>query len=297
MTVDQPPAAGTATEQAEARARQARDSLYRIADAAATARDLPSLYASIHEIVRDLIYADNFFIALYDESRQRIRFPFFLDGAETEPPDPNEWKALQDGKGATAYVLRTGKPLFLDPETVDDLAAKGEIDRDVLRGTSAELWLGTPLVADGHTIGVLAVQTYRTDRTYERADLDLLTFVGRHIAMALSREGAIEETRQRNAELAVINEIGTALAEQLDFDAIVDLVGDRIDRSSRSRPGRSRCTTSRRRSSERRTRSTRPEGTIPIPGSSGRASRRRSSRPAGRCASIPPRKPLRSTPS
>ena len=173
-------------------------------------------------------HADNFFIALYDEARQRVNFAFFVDEAETEPPDPNEWQALQDLKSATAYVLRTGKPLLLDRETFDDLVAKGEIDKDAIDGTPSELWLGTPLVADGHTIGVLAVQTYRTDRPYEPADLELLTFVGQHIATALSRARAIEETRQRNAELAVINEIGTALAEQLDFDAILDLVGDRI---------------------------------------------------------------------
>ena len=197
---------------------------------------MPSFYGSIHEIVGELIYADNFYIALYDQARQRVNFAFFVDEAETEPPDPNEWEALQDRKGATAYVLRTGKPLFLDWETLDDLVAKGEIDKDA-GGTLSELWLGTPLVADGHTIGVLAVQTYRTDRTYQRADLELLTFVGQHIATALSRARAIEETRQRNAELAVINEIGTALAKQLDFDAILDLVGNR-SRRARAAPVR-----------------------------------------------------------
>src|SRR5712671_743506 len=221
VTVDEPLAAGEATELADARARigqleereaqharseSVQAALYRIADTAAAARDMPSFYESIHEIVGELIYADNFVIALYDE-------------AETEPPDANEWEPLQDLKGATAYVLRTGKPLFLDWETFDDLVAKGEIDKDAAGGTPSELWLGTPVLAD---------QTYRTDRTYEPADLDLLTFVGQHIATALSRARAIEETRQRNAELAVINEIGTALAEQLDFNAILDLVGDRI---------------------------------------------------------------------
>ena len=30
------------------------------------------------------------------------------------------------------------------------------------------------------------------------------------------------------AELAVINEIGAALVEQLDFDAIIELVGERV---------------------------------------------------------------------
>ena len=59
-------------------------------------------------------------------------------------------------------------------------------------------------------------------------DKDLLIFVGQHIATALSRARAIEETRERNAELAVINEIGDALARQLDFQAVIDLVGDKV---------------------------------------------------------------------
>ena len=54
------------------------------------------------------------------------------------------------------------------------------------------------------------------------------TFVGQHVGSALSRVRAIEETRQRNAELGLINEIGGALAKQLDFDSIVDLVGERV---------------------------------------------------------------------
>ena len=38
----------------------------------------------------------------------------------------------------------------------------------------------------------------------------------------------LAETDARAAELAVINEIGEALARQLDFQAIVELVGERI---------------------------------------------------------------------
>ena len=38
----------------------------------------------------------------------------------------------------------------------------------------------------------------------------------------------LAETDQRAAELALVNEIGSALAKQLDFDAIVDVVGDRL---------------------------------------------------------------------
>ena len=55
----------------------------------------------------------------------------------------------------------------------------------------------------------------------------------------------LAETDQRNAELALINEIGGALAKQLDFEAIVELVGERV-RGIFARPrSRSSCTTAR----------------------------------------------------
>ena len=59
-------------------------------------------------------------------------------------------------------------------------------------------------------------------------DKELLTFVASHIGSALSRARAIEETRQRNAELALINDVQRGLAENLDMQAMYDLVGDRI---------------------------------------------------------------------
>ena len=43
----------------------------------------------------------------------------------------------------------------------------------------------------------------------------------------------LTETDQRNAELRIINEIGEALAKQLDFAAIVDLIGERISNDLR----------------------------------------------------------------
>ena len=89
-------------------------------------------------------------------------------------------------------------------------------------------WLGVPLRAEGRLLGLLVVQSYSAEHTYSHADLDLLAFVGQHVASALARARAIEETRQRNAELAVINEIGDALARQLDFDSIIELVGERV---------------------------------------------------------------------
>ena len=66
-------------------------------------------------------------------------------------------------------------------------------------------------------------RTPSTTRTIE-----LLTTVAGTTAVALRNAQLFAETTQRNAELAVINDIGDALAKQLDFAGITEAVGERI---------------------------------------------------------------------
>jgi GAF domain-containing protein/CheY-like chemotaxis protein len=216
-----------AREAAHQSTEKVQAALYRIAETASAAQDMPTFYAKIHEIVGELMYADNFYIALYDEERQQINFPYFRDEVDTDIPDPNVWDpfGVANGRGSTAYLLRTGKPQFWDARRGLELIAQGQIED---AGAISVEWLGAPLKVDGKTVGVIAVQTYREDRRYAREDLDLLVFVAQHVGSALVRARAIEETRQRNAELAIVNEIGSALAKQLDFETIINLVGERI---------------------------------------------------------------------
>ena len=48
------------------------------------------------------------------------------------------------------------------------------------------------------------------------------------MSVALENARLVHETRQRNAELALINSVQQAIAGELDSQAIYDLVGDRI---------------------------------------------------------------------
>jgi GAF domain-containing protein len=173
------------------RAEQVQSALYGIAETASAAQDMPSFYATIHEIVGELMYADNFYIALYDDERQQINFPYFRDEVDTDIPDPNAWTpfGIREGTGATAYLLRVGTPQFWDAKRAREMHDRGEVEDT---GAMAIEWLGAPLKADGKTLGVIAVQTYREDRRYARDDLDLLVFVAQHVGAALVRARAIE---------------------------------------------------------------------------------------------------------
>ena len=220
-----------AVEAERAHAAKVQDALFRIAELASAAQDMQDFYQAIHAVVGELMHARNLFIALYDEERQRISWPYFVDerAAEYDLPEPGAWEVFGEGsaRGLTAYVLQTNAPQLVDYGRYLELVERGEIE--VIGATSEkQTWLGVPLRAEGLTIGVLVVQSYTKDLQYTEQDLDLLAFVGQHVGAALSRARAIEETRQRNAELALINSVQEAIAGELEPQAIYDAVGDRI---------------------------------------------------------------------
>ena len=93
-----------AVEAERAHAAKLQEALYRIAELASAARDLQEFYRAIHGVVAELMYASNFYIALYDEERRLISWPYVVDEVDTDLPDPNRWEQLGSGdaRGTTA---------------------------------------------------------------------------------------------------------------------------------------------------------------------------------------------------
>jgi len=175
------------------RAEKARSAAYRISEAAHSVRNLDELFCSIHRIVGDLMPAGNLYIALYDPTDDVLTFPYWAD--EHDPrPAPS-----QPGKGLTAYVLRTGKPLLATPTVFAELAVSGQVEQ---MGSPSTYWLGVPLRTNGKPFGVLAVHTYTGGRVGEE-EKETLVFVSEQVAMAIERVRAEEALRRARDELEV----------------------------------------------------------------------------------------------
>jgi two-component system cell cycle sensor histidine kinase/response regulator CckA len=165
--------------------------VYRIADAAVAAEGLEALLAAVHEVVGELMPARNFFVALYDSATELLTFPYFADQVDTaDLPRPL-------GRGLTEYVLRTGRPLLGTPEAVAALERQGEVE---LVGVPSVDWLGVPLKAGQHTIGVLAVQSYTEGLRFGPAELEILEFVSAQVAMAIERTRSAERLQASEAK-------------------------------------------------------------------------------------------------
>jgi PAS domain S-box-containing protein len=134
--------------------------------------------------------AEYFFITLYDETQNLLRFPYFKD-AEDEP----FVGGIQPGKSLTAYVLRTGKSLLCTQAVHDELERQGEVK---LLGVPSAIWLGVPLVVEGKTIGAMVVQHYSDPKAFGEREQHMLEFVSTQVAVAINRkriEEKVEEER------------------------------------------------------------------------------------------------------
>ncbi|HTR80330.1 MAG TPA: PAS domain-containing protein, partial [Bacteroidota bacterium] len=118
------------------RAEALQSALYRIAEKTHSTVDLIEFYSSVHSIINELMWAKNFYIALYDASTRMLSFPYFVDEVDPQP------RPKKLGKGLTEYVLRTGLPLLASPEVFENLLRKDEVESI---GAPSIDWLGVPL--------------------------------------------------------------------------------------------------------------------------------------------------------
>jgi PAS domain S-box-containing protein len=183
------------------RAEQLQSALYRISEAANSSRDLHALYALVHEVIAELLPARNFYLALCDEGKTTISFPYFVDEHDSDsvnrPFGPRPF-----GNGISEFIIRHGLSLLLSDETIGQMRKQGEI---VLNGSPSRYWLGIPLrTATGHIIGALAVQSYEKGTPYTARDKDVLDFVSTQVGRAIERKRAEQILRDSEERFRTI---------------------------------------------------------------------------------------------
>src|SRR5205823_2975470 len=96
------------------------------------------------------------------------------------------------------------------------------------QGEPALSVLFAPLVSGDEIRGRISLQNLDRTNAFSENDVRLLTTLAGSLSVALENARLVHETRQRNAELALINGVQDAIAGELDDQAIYDAVGDRI---------------------------------------------------------------------
>lgn len=184
-------------------AERLHHALYQIANLASmTSSDMASMFDDLHAIVGSLMYAKNFYIALYDAKHGSIRYPYFADSLDEDPPDPTDTFKMADIENSpTWYVIHQGKAL-MGPQEVLSATIGSQFNST---GPVCEDWLGVPLLSANDAMGCVVVQSYDKTHHYGEKDKDLLTYLAQHIQAALERRLAYVERERNEARLMYDN--------------------------------------------------------------------------------------------
>ena len=163
-----------------------QEAIFQIAEAALTAENISSVLHSVHEAVKTLMPAENFFVALYDEASDLLSFPYYIDQHDSA------WEPQKPSKNLTSYVLKTGEALLVTPTVYDELVESGQVEPLGTRGVD---WLGVPLRSGDKSLGVVVVQTYKTNQRLTERDRETLSFIANQVSVALERKQSELELR------------------------------------------------------------------------------------------------------
>jgi len=170
--------------------------IFEIIQGVTSTSNLDQLLKLIHHSLGKVVYADNFFVALFDETTGLFSFPYFVDKYDTLP------ESASMGRSCTEYVFRSLKPFLFTEEEYDHLVEKGEVE---LVGSASPSWIGIPLQTPSRIIGVMVLQHYEKAEVYSENDVQLLMSIGSQVAVAIERKRSEEEILEKNEMLLSMN--------------------------------------------------------------------------------------------
>ena len=187
------------------RAERAQNLYYAISNWTISTQHLDDLYQRIHEELGKIIDVRNFFIALYDQNKSYLSFPYYVD----EYFQGNmKFTKRRLGNGLTEYAIASNKPLFLYDTDIQELAQTKSL---YLYGQTPKVLLCVPLRIGERVTGIIGVKSYDKANIYDERDLQLLEFISGQVALAIERKQSEEELANYAARLNAIFESSSHL--------------------------------------------------------------------------------------
>ncbi|HLO43081.1 MAG TPA: PAS domain S-box protein [Leadbetterella sp.] len=186
------------------RAEAAQNLYYAIAQSNLNTKSLEGFLTQVHQNLQKNIYANNFFVAVYEPENNSIYFPYHVD--EYYETGHNYLKRNL-GNGLIEYSILQNKPLIFNKEELSQLIEKEKLF--IYESNLPAVQILVPLKINEKTIGVIGIKSYSDENKFSSRDLELLEFVSGQIAMAMERKKSEEELLLQTARLNAIFDSST----------------------------------------------------------------------------------------
>ena len=123
-------------------------------------------------------------------------------------------------------MVKTMEPFVVNVNYEEKMA---EIGSHNMPGTDyAKSLIAVPFNIREDSVGLMVIQDFGKENAFSDLDLNLLTTLAASMSVALENALYLTRPTKEQAELAIINSVQQALASQLDFQEVINLVGDKL---------------------------------------------------------------------
>jgi len=192
--------------------------------------DMQSIYDLVGEKIRGIFDAQVVSIGNYDYENKLCHFKYDIEKGERFFDEPRKFNSIDN------HIISRKKTLLVNENLFDEVEKLGEKKPKAAEGTEmpkSAVWV--PMIVSGDVKGYVSLQNVDREFAFGEAEVRLLTTLTNSMSVALENARLfdettklLEETKQQAIELGIINSVGEGLAKQLDFQSIIDLVGEKI---------------------------------------------------------------------
>jgi PAS domain S-box-containing protein len=169
----------------------------RLLQAANSSVTLDELYKLSHEILFEFIPFKNIYFAFYDDTKDVISFPYFID--EKIP----SLKERIFNNGLTEYVINSGRIHLLNQDDIDNLISEGKVETGC---PPLKSWLGIPLQVYDNKLGVLVIKEYYKEDLIGEKDKEFMENISFPLSRAIEKKQIEEERKDYTETLKRLND-------------------------------------------------------------------------------------------
>lgn len=176
--------------------------------ASLSCNDISDFLKIVHAALKRIMYAENFYVTLYNKDSSTIRYVYNKDEIDDDLDTEEEFALASADESPTAWVILNRQPLLM---TAAEDTARNDAGESWGSGSIADHWMGFPLLdPQRESLGAIVIQSYDKLKMYSAEDQDLFGIIASHVSYTLQSLQSIERLeRAVNERTALLQfEIG-----------------------------------------------------------------------------------------
>ena len=189
--------------------------------------EMESIYSLVGDTICNVLNTQTLIIRTFDHDEELETWEYAIENGERlyHDPRPFIW--------ANKHLMKTKEPLLINENYIEKARECGDTEKGVSKGLPPKSAIFVPMLVGGKVMGSISLQNVVEENAFTDSDVRLLATLTNSMSVALENARLfnettrlLAETEQRATEMQTVNKISGALVSHLDFDTLVQLVGE-----------------------------------------------------------------------